>query len=100
MRDAYHRIRIKEGDEWKTAFRTRYSHFEYTVMPFSLTNTPAQFQAYINEALAGLINVTCVVYLDNILIFSNTEEEHVLHIKEILQRLRQAKLFVKLSKCE
>lgn len=100
IRDAYHRIRIKEGDEWKTAFRTRYGHFEYTVMPFGLTNAPAQFQAYINEALAGLVDITCIVYLDDILIFSDTEEEHIGHVKEVLYRLRQAKLFVKLSKCE
>jgi len=100
IRDAYHRIRIKKGDEWKTAFRTRYGHFEYTVMPFGLTNAPAQFQAYMNEALVGLVDVTCIVYLDDILIFSNTEEEHVGHVKEVLTRLRKAKLFVKLSKCE
>jgi hypothetical protein len=100
VRDAYHRIRIKEGDEWKTAFRTKYGHFEYTVMPFGLTNAPAQFQAYMNQALAGLIDITCIVYLDDILIFSDTEEEHKAHVKEVLQRLRDAKLFVKLSKCE
>ena len=100
IRDAYHRIRIREGDEWKTAFRTRYGHFEYTVMPFGLTNAPAQFQAYINEALAGLVDVTCIVYLDDILIFSNTEDEHTAHVKEVLERLRNFKLYIKLSKCE
>jgi hypothetical protein len=100
VREAYHRIRIREGDEWKTAFRTRYGYFEYTVMPFGLTNAPAQFQAYMNEALAGLVDVTCIVYLDDVLIFSDTEEEHVTHVKEVLQRLRDARLFVKLSKCE
>jgi hypothetical protein len=100
IRDAYHRIRIKEGDEWKTAFRTRYGHFEYTVMPFGLTNAPAQFQAYMNEALAGLVDVTCIVYLDDILIFSNSKKEHVEHVREVLDRLRKAKLYVKLSKCE
>lgn len=100
VRDAYHRIRIKEGDEWKTAFRTKYGHFEYTVMPFGLTNAPAQFQAYINQALIGLVDVTCIVYLDDILIFSKTEKEHVEHVKEVLARLREAKLYVKLSKCE
>ena len=100
VRDAYHRIRIREGDEWKTAFRTRYGHFEYLVMPFGLTNAPAQFQAYMNQALVGLVDVTCVVYLDDILVFSKTEEEHVAHVKEVLHRLREAKLYVKLSKCE
>jgi type IV secretory pathway VirB4 component len=67
-------------------------------MPFSLTNAPAQFQAYINKALVGLLNVTCIIYLDNILIFSNTEEEHVAHVKEVLNRLRKSKLYIKLSK--
>lgn len=100
VRDAYHRIRIKAGDEWKTAFRTRYGHFEYTVMPFGLTNAPAQFQAYINQALSGLIDVTCVVYLDDILIFSNSEEEHEAHVRQVLDRLRDYKLYIKPSKCE
>ena len=69
-------------------------------MPFGLTNAPAQFQAYMNEALAGLVDVTCIVYLDDILIFSNSEEEHTGHVREVLERLRKAKLYVKLSKCE
>ena len=69
-------------------------------MPFRLTNAPAQFQAYINKALVGLVNVTCIVYLDNILIFLNTKEEHIRHVKEVLTRLCKAKLFVKLLKCE
>jgi hypothetical protein len=100
VREAYHRIRIREGDEWKTAFCTRYGHFKYMVMPFGLTNAPAQFQAYINEALVGLVDVTCIVYLDDVLIFLETEKEHVSYVREVLQRLRKAKLFVKLSKCE
>ncbi|KAM0709942.1 hypothetical protein Q7P35_003986 [Cladosporium inversicolor] len=72
LKDAYHRIPIKRGDEWKTAFRTRYSHFEYCVMPFGLTNAPATFQAYINRAMAGLVDICCVVYLDDILVYSDT----------------------------
>jgi hypothetical protein len=95
LRDAYHRIRIRLGDEWKTAFRTRYSHFEYTVMPFGLTNAPATFQSYINRALAGLLDKFCVVYLDDILIFSQTEEEHIRHVREVLQRLRTFRLYAK-----
>jgi hypothetical protein len=69
-------------------------------MLFSLINAPAQFQAYINKALIGLVDITCIVYLNNILVFSETEKEHVAHVKEVLQQLREAKLFVKLLKCK
>ena len=100
LKDAYHRIRIRKGDEWKTAFRTRYGHFEYLVMPFGLANAPATFQAVINKALAGLIDITCVVYLDDILIFAETEAEHWRRLKEVLERLRRYELFVSLKKCE
>ena len=93
-------MRIREGDEWKTAFRTRYGHFEYCVMPFGLTNAPATFQAYINKALAGLVDVICVVYLDDILIYSQTPEEHTQHVRQVLERLRQYNLYCKLKKCE
>ena len=81
VQDAYHRIRIKEGDEWKTAFRTRYGHFEYMVMPFGLTNAPATFQNYIHTALHGILDDFCIAYLDDILIFSKTRSEHTSHIK-------------------
>jgi hypothetical protein len=99
IRDAYHRIRIRKSDQWKTAFRTRYGQFEYTVMPFGLTNAPATFQAYINRALTGLIDDFCIVYLDDILIYSQTREEHTSHILQVLDRLEQSHLFVKQSKC-
>ena len=99
LRDAYHRLRIKEGDEWKTAFRTRYGHYEYRVMPFGLTNAPATFQSYIHQALGGLLDTICVVYLDDILIFSHFEEEHIEHVSMILERLRTWKLYAKRSKC-
>jgi hypothetical protein len=100
LRDAYHRIRIREGDEWKTAFRTRYGHFEYLVMPFGLTNAPASFQAYINEALHGLLDIRCQAYMDDIIIYSFPGESHADRVREVLERLRKASLFVKLSKCE
>ena len=100
LKDAYHRMRIRKGDEWKTAFRTRYGHFEYLVMPFGLTNAPATFQAYINKSLIGLIDQFCVVYLDDILIYSETPAEHVQHVRQVLDRLRRASLFVGLRKCE
>jgi len=76
LKDAYYRLRVKAGDEWKTAFRTRYGHYEFMVVPMGLTNAPATFQAYINKALRGLVDDFCIVYLDDILIFSKTKEEH------------------------
>ena len=69
LTSAYHRMRIKEGDEWKTAFRTRYGHFEYQVMPFGLSNAPASFQGYINKILAEKLDIFVIVYLDDILIY-------------------------------
>ncbi len=71
-------MRIKEGDEWKTAFRTRYSHFEYQVMPFRLTNATAMFQDYINKILAEKLDVFVIVYLNDIIIYIENEgKEHV-----------------------
>lgn len=100
LKDAYHRLRIKKGDEWKTAFRTRYGHFQYHVMPFGLANAPASFQAYINKALVGLLDVICVVYLDDILIYSTDRESHLQATRAVLQRLRDFKLYVNLKKCK
>jgi transposase InsO family protein len=99
LRDAYHRLRIKEGDEWKTAFKTRYGHYEYLVMPFGLANAPATFQSYIHRALGGLVDRTCVVYLDDILIYSENEDDHDRHVEEVLDRLVEWGLYCKASKC-
>ena len=99
LRDAYHRLRIKEGDEWKTAFKTRYGHFEYCVLPFGLANAPATFQSYIHRALGGLVDRTCVVYLDDILIYSEDEDQHEQHVREVLERLDEWGLYAKASKC-
>jgi hypothetical protein len=100
LRDVYHRIRIKPGDEWKTAFRTRYGHYEYIIMLFGLTNAPATFQAYINEALDGYLDIFCVAYMDDICIYSDSLEEHKEHVRKVLDRLRKYGLYAKLSKCE
>lgn len=100
LKDAYHRIRIKEEDEWKTAFRTRYGHFEYLVMPFGLANAPATFQAYISQALVGLVDTICVIYLDDILIYSKDKRRHHANVTQVLDRLRQYKLYCNLKKCE
>ena len=99
LRGAYNLIRIAEGDEWKTAFRTRYGLFEYLVMPFGLTNAPASFQALMNEIFRDIMDLYVVIYLDDILIFSKTREEHEKHIKEVLKRLQDHRLFVKPEKC-
>jgi hypothetical protein len=100
LKDAYYRLRVKPGDEWKTAFRTRYGHYEFLVVPMGLTNAPATFQAYINKALQGLVDDFCIVYLDDILVFSKTKEEHDEHLQRICQRLREAELYAKPSKCQ
>ena len=84
---AYHHIRIAEGDKWKMAFRTRYGLFKYCVMPFGLTNAPATFQAFINQVLQPYIDKFCVIYLDDILIYSKTAKEHTEHVKAILKAL-------------
>lgn len=100
IRNAYHRIRIAEGDEWKTAFRTRYGHFQYNVMPFGLTNAPGSFQALINDVLREYLDHFVLVYLDDILIFSDDQQQHDQHVKLVLQKLRDAGLFVKAEKCQ
>jgi Reverse transcriptase (RNA-dependent DNA polymerase) len=69
-------------------------------MPFGLTNAPVTFQTYINETLKGLLNVTCVVYMDDICIYSDLVKKYTEHVREVFTRLRKAELYVKLSKCE
>jgi len=97
VRDAFHRLRIAKGDEHKTAFRTRYGHFEYLVMPFGLTGAPGSFQSYINDILRTYLDIFCVVYLDDILIYSDTPEEHVQHVCLILKALQEHGLYIKLE---
>ncbi|KAJ1042503.1 hypothetical protein NDA10_006821 [Ustilago hordei] len=100
LRAAYNLIQIAKGDEWKTAFGTQLGLYEYLVMPFGLANAPAHFQSFINDIFRDIIGVYVVVYLDDFLIFSDTEEVHVKHVTEVLTRLRSNRLFAKLSKCE
>ena len=76
IRDAYNLIRIKEGDEWKTALRTRYGPFEFLVMPFGLSNAPATFQHYVNETLRPYLDQFCTAYLDDVLVNSENPEDH------------------------
>ncbi|QRV74416.1 Retrotransposable element Tf2 protein [Ceratobasidium sp. AG-Ba] len=100
LRWGFNNIRIKEGDEWKTAFRTAYGIYEYLVMPFGLKNAPAVLQRMMNNIFRHLLGVTVVVYMDDILIFSEKEEDHAEHVKEVLKILRENNLYAKLSKCE
>ena len=99
LRNAYHLVRIRKGDEWKTAFKTPRGHYEYLVMPFGLTNAPAVFQALMNDVLRDMLDQFVVVYLDDILIFSRSLEEHVQHVRLVLERLLRNRLFVKAEKC-
>jgi len=100
LRGAYNLVRIAEGEEWKTAFRTRYGHFEYNVMPFGLTNAPASFQHFINDTLRDFLDVFCTAYLDDILIYSDSLAEHKIHVKQVLEKLEHAGLYLKPEKCE
>ena len=97
---AFNKIRIRKGDEWKTAFNTRYGQYEYLVMPFGLCNAPGTFQSYINAALHDYLDQFCTGYIDDILIFSETLEEHRTHVKQVLERLRAFGLFADIDKSE
>ncbi len=98
LRNAYHLVRIREGDEWKTAFNTPRGHFEYCVLPFGLSNAPAVFQALVNDVLRDMLDQFIYVYLDDILIFSHSLQEHVQHVRRVLQRLLENGLYVKAEK--
>ena len=90
---------MKDGEEWKTAFRTRYGHYEYTVMPFSLTNAPAMFQSLINTILRQYLDIFVTAYIDDVLVYTNrTLEEHKQHVKKILHALQEAGMRLRLDK--
>jgi hypothetical protein len=100
LRAGYNNIRIAKGQEWLTAFRTRYGLFEYLVMPFGMTNAPATFQHFMNDIFHDMIDVFVIIYLDDILIYSKTLEEHQVHVQQVLERLHQYGLHAKPEKCE
>ena len=100
LQQGYHQLRIAEEDIPKTAFSTRYCHYEYRVMPFGLTNAPASFQSLMNHVFEPFVDKFMVVYLDDLLIYSKTFEEHLEHIKSVLDTLKKHGLHAKRSKCE
>jgi hypothetical protein len=100
LRSRYHQLKIRESDILKTAFRTRYGLYEYTVMSFRLTNAPAYFMYLMNKVFMEYLDKFVAVFIDDILIFSKTKEEHEKHLRLVLEKLRSNQLYAKFSKCE
>nr|GEX29734.1 putative reverse transcriptase domain-containing protein [Tanacetum cinerariifolium] len=100
LRFGYHQLRVHEDDILKTAFRTRYGHFKFTVMPFGLTNAPAVFMDLMNRVCRPYLDKFVIVFIDDILIYSKTREEHEEHLRLVLELLKKERLYAKFSKCE
>lgn len=100
LRCAHNLFRIRVGDEWRKAFRTRFGHFEYRVMPFGLCNAPTTFQHLVNYIFQIYLDLFIIVYLDDILIVSESLELHQTHVKKVLGRLREHHLYAKAEKCD
>ncbi|GJX26336.1 putative nucleotidyltransferase, ribonuclease H, partial [Tanacetum coccineum] len=100
LRSGYHQLRVREEDIPKTAFRTRYGHYEFQVMPFGLTNAPAVFMDLMNRVCKPYLDKFVIVFIDDILIYSRNEKEHEEHLKTILEMLKKEELYAKFSKCE
>ncbi|GBG62902.1 hypothetical protein CBR_g34274 [Chara braunii] len=99
LRSGYHQIRVAEEDQPKTAFRSRFGHYEFTVMPFGLRNAPTTFQTAMNTMFQDLLEDSVLVYIDDILVYSRILEEHLTYLRTVLQRLRDHGFYAKLSKC-
>ena len=100
LRSGYHQLRIIRGDEPKTAFRTRYGHYDILVMSFGLTNAPAAFMDLMNRVIRPFLDRFVIVFIDDIQVYSRSEEEHAMHLRLVLQTLREHQLYAKFSKYE
>ena len=100
LRWGYNQVQIHQDDIEKTAFCTRYSHYQYKVMPFGLTNAPATFQALVQDILKPLLDICVIVYIDDILIYSRNDKDHVQHIHQVLEILRKHKMYGNMAKCK
>ena len=100
LRTSYHQLRVRETDIPKTAFRTRYGHFEFTMMPFGLTNAPAAFMDLMHRVFQPYLDQFVVVFVDDILIYSQSKREHEYYLRIVLQLLRDHQLYTKFNKCE
>ena len=100
LRSGYHQLRIREQDVVKMAFRSRYGHYEFLVMPFGLTNVPIAFINLMNRVFKSFLDQSVIVFIDDVLVYSRSEEEHEQHLRAILQTLREHRLFAKFNKCE
>jgi hypothetical protein len=100
LRSGYHQIKIWASDIPQTAFSTRYGLYEFLVMSFGLTNAPTYFMYLMNSAFMPELDKTVVVFIDDILVYSKNEEEHARHLHVVLQRLREHRIYAKLSKCD
>ncbi|KAD5961899.1 hypothetical protein E3N88_13372 [Mikania micrantha] len=100
LRSGYHQLKIKDSDISKSAFRTRYGHYEFVVMPFGLTNAPAVFMDLMNRVFHDFLDKFVIVFIDDILVYSKSKKEHEEHLRAVLEILRQKKLYAKFSKCD
>ncbi|GJX80541.1 putative reverse transcriptase domain-containing protein [Tanacetum coccineum] len=100
LQSGYHQLRVHEDDIPKTAFRTRYGYFEFTVMPFGLTNAPAVFVYLMNWVCKPYLDKFVIVFIDDVLIYSKTKEDHEVHLKLVLELLKKERLYANFSKCE
>ncbi|KAD4178196.1 hypothetical protein E3N88_26787 [Mikania micrantha] len=99
LRSGYHQLKVRDEDVEKTAFRTRYGHYEFLVMSFGLTNAPAAFMDLMNRVCRPMLDRSVIVFIDDILVYSKNEGDHACHLREVLETLRKEKLYAKFSKC-